>query len=128
MYEAITQDIRVSVETFYQEKSSNPVKSHYVFAYKIEIHNHSDFTIQLLERHWIITDSLIGQSEVKGEGVVGLKPIIEPGTMHSYVSGCHLESQFGKMRGTYTMQKLKNGSLFKVEIPEFILVVPSLFN
>jgi len=128
MYKAITKDVEVRVETFYQEEASNPEQDKYVFAYRIFIENHSEFTIKLLSRHWHIIDSNGQLTEVEGEGVIGQQPVIEPDHKHEYVSGCELQSELGKMFGTYLMEKQTDGTTFEVEIPEFVLVVPYRLN
>ncbi len=124
----ITKGIRVSVETEYQDEYSNPAQLHYVFTYKITIENLSDKTIQLLSRHWDIIDVTFPTREVEGEGVIGKQPILEPGQMHQYVSGCNLKSGLGKMQGFYTMESLVDGKRFSVKIPQFEMVVPFKLN
>ena len=128
MYKAVTKDVEVSVETFYQESASNPEAGKYVFAYRILIENHSEFTIKLLRRHWNIIDGNGQLSEVDGEGVIGQQPIIEPEQKHEYVSGCELQTEMGKMYGTYLMEKQIDGSTFEVEIPQFVMIVPYRLN
>ncbi|SNR39779.1 MULTISPECIES: Co2+/Mg2+ efflux protein ApaG [Hymenobacter] len=123
-----TQGVTVSVTTNYLPDYSSPGQEHYVFAYKIDIRNDSEFTVKLLRRHWYIYDANGMVREVEGEGVVGQQPILEPGESHQYVSGCNLKSGLGKMRGTYQMERLMDGSEFAVEIPEFTLVVPYRLN
>ena len=124
----ITEGIKVSVETEYQDGFSDPSSLHYVFTYKITIENNSPFSIQLMHRHWIINDINQPTKEVEGPGVVGQQPIIEPGRMHQYVSGCQLSSGFGKMYGYYLMERLIDGKEIKVDIPEFIMVAPQFLN
>lgn len=128
MVTAITQGIKISVETMYQDEYSNPVNEHFMFAYRINIENLSDYAIQLKRRQWFIFDSSGSQREVEGEGVVGLQPIMEPGESHSYVSGCHLTTDIGSMSGNYLMQRLADNTEFTVEIPEFELIVPYRLN
>ena len=128
MVTEITQGIKVSVETEYQPTYSSPSQYHYVFTYRITIENQSDNTIQLLRRHWHIHDAGARKREVEGEGVVGQQPILEPGQSHQYVSGCNLKSGLGKMFGTYLIERIVDGKLFKVNIPEFIMVVPFRMN
>ena len=123
-----TQGVTVSVTTNYLPDYSSPGQEHYVFAYKIDIRNNSEYTVKLLRRHWYIYDANGVIREVEGEGVVGQQPVLEPGDSHQYVSGCNLKSGLGKMRGTYEMERLADGSIFAVEIPEFTLVVPYRLN
>ncbi len=124
----ITKGIRVSVETEYQQEYSNPAQKHFVFTYQITIENLSDKTIQLLSRHWDIVDLTFPNREIEGEGVIGKQPIIEPGQMHQYVSGCNLKSGLGKMSGYYTMERMVDGKRFSVKIPQFDMVVPFKLN
>lgn len=124
----VTKGVKVTVSTEYLSEYSSPMQHHYVFAYNITIENQSDFSIQLERRHWHIYDSNGQIREVEGEGVVGQKPILEPGERHSYVSGCNLKTSLGKMQGTYQMRKLVNDYSFKVTIPEFTLMAPFRHN
>ena len=123
-----TQGVTVSVTTNYLPDYSSPAQEHYVFAYKIDILNGSEYTVKLLRRHWYIYDANGVVREVEGEGVVGQQPVLEPGDSHQYVSGCNLKSGLGKMRGSYQMERLVDGKEFSVEIPEFTLVVPYRLN
>lgn len=123
-----TQGVTVSVTTNYLPDYSSPGQEHYVFAYKIDIRNNSEYTVKLLRRHWYIYDANGVVREVEGEGVVGQQPVLEPGDSHQYVSGCNLKSGMGKMRGSYQMERQMDGSEFAVEIPEFTLVVPYRLN
>lgn len=127
MVSAITQGIQVSVETTYQPDFSNPQQHHYVFTYKVRIENKSIHTFQLLRRRWEIFDATETRKIVEGDGVVGQQPILEPGESHTYVSGCNLKSGIGKMKGTFTLEKLINGRFLEVVIPEFQLI-SSLFQ
>lgn len=128
MVTAITQGVKISVATLYQEEYSNPDKEHFMFAYQITIENLSDYAIQLMRRQWFIFDSNGTQKEVEGEGVVGLQPTIEPGESHSYVSGCNLTTDMGSMSGTYLMHRVADNTDFSVDIPEFHLIVPYRLN
>lgn len=128
MIAEITKGVKVSVETEYQPSYSSPSQYHYVFTYRITIENQSEFTIQLMRRHWNIHDAGFNQREVEGDGVVGQQPVLEPGQIHQYVSGCNLKSGIGKMVGTYEMERIVDGSKFEVNIPEFIMVAPLRLN
>lgn len=128
MVTAITEGVKISVETIYQDEHSNPANEHFMFAYRIEVENLSEYTVQLMYRKWFIFDSNGTVREVEGEGVVGVQPIIEPGDSYSYVSGCNLKTDLGSMRGNYTMHNLVQETSFKVEIPEFQLIVPYKLN
>ena len=123
-----TQGVTVSVTTNYLPDYSSPQQEHYVFAYKIDIRNNSEYTVKLLRRHWYIHDANGAVREVEGEGVVGQQPVLEPGDAHQYVSGCNLKTGLGKMRGTYQMERVADGRVFTVEIPEFTLIVPFRLN
>ena len=124
----ITQGVHVSVETEYQPAYSSPSQHHHVFTYKVTIENRSEFTIQLMRRHWHIIDAGYLPREVEGEGVVGNQPVLEPGMKHQYVSGCNLKSGLGKMSGTFLMERVVDGSNFKVRIPEFQMTAPFRLN
>lgn len=124
----VTAGIRVSIESFYQEKHSDPDTNRYVYAYRVTIRNESAYSVQLLRRHWHIKDSNSLIREVEGEGVVGEKPVITPGDEHQYVSWTHLYTDIGKMYGVYTMLRVDTDVTFEVKIPEFTLVAPSRLN
>jgi ApaG protein len=124
----ITDGIKVSVVTEYENNYSCPTQAHYVFTYRIRIENCSNHTIQLHRRHWYVYDSNGQSKEIEGEGVVGKKPILEPGEVHQYVSGCNLRTGIGKMVGEYLMERVLDGKKFRVAIPEFTLMVPFLNN
>lgn len=128
MVTAITNGIKISVQTMYQDQDSNPATEHFLFAYRIVIENLSDYTIQLKRRQWFIFDSSGLQREVEGEGVVGEQPVINPGDAHSYVSACHLTTDIGSMKGNYLMTRLADQTDFTVDIPEFELIVPYRLN
>ena len=128
MITGVTKGIKVSVETSYQPEHSKPASEHFVFTYKITIENCSNSTVQLKARHWDIYDASFPKYEVDGDGVVGKQPTLEPGQIHEYVSGCNLRSGMGKMKGYYIMERIIDGRLFNVEIPEFIMLVPFKLN
>lgn len=128
MVTQITDGIKITVITAYQASYSNVEQNHYVFTYDIAIENKSDFTVQLIKRHWTIFDSNGEIRQVEGEGVVGQQPILEPSQSHRYVSGCNLKTNIGKMHGFYEMERQIDGTKFKVTIPEFNLIVPYKLN
>ena len=128
MVTQITEGVKVSVETVYQSEYSNPAQEHFMFAYKITIENLSDYTVQLMRRHWYIFDSNGTLREVEGKGVVGEQPVIEPGESHEYVSGCNLKTDMGSMKGSYLMRRLMDNQTIRVNIPEFQLVAPYRLN
>ena len=128
MVTEVTKGVKVTVSTEYLSEYSSPMQHHFVFAYSVTIENHSHFAVQLERRHWFINDSNGQVREVEGEGVVGQKPILEPGQKHSYVSGCNLKTSLGKMTGTYQMRKVVNDYEFEATIPEFTLMAPFRHN
>ena len=123
MNNATTGGITVSVETAYLEKDSDPDNQYFVWAYRIKIQNDSVDTVQLVSRHWMITDALGRQQEVRGAGVVGEQPVLAPGTSFTYSAGTPLQTQSGCMRGTYAM-RADDGREFNIEIPAFSLDCP----
>ena len=123
MNSATTGEITVSVETAYIEKDSDPDNQYFVWAYRIKIENNSADTVQLMSRHWMITDALGRQQEVRGAGVVGEQPVLAPGASFSYSSGTPLQTPSGFMRGTYAM-RADDGREFDIEIPAFSLDCP----
>ncbi len=128
MVTAVTEGIKVTVETTYQAEFSSPHQHHYVFTYKVKIENNGPHTIQLLRRKWEIHDAGDTTKIVEGDGIVGQQPILEPGGHHEYVSGCNLKSGLGKMRGNYVMEKLLDGKILDVQIPEFQLIADIFDN
>ena len=128
MVSSVTQGVKVSVKTEYHADYSSPLQSHYVFTYRITIENASDYTVQLLRRHWLIYDTDGTIREVEGEGVLGLQPVLEPGEAHEYVSGCNLRSGMGKMAGTYLVERIMDGRQLQITIPEFTLIAPFRLN
>jgi ApaG protein len=128
MITGISQGIKISVETIFQEEYSNPDNDQFMFAYRIEIENLTDYTIQLLRRQWYIFDSAGTRKEVEGEGVIGVQPILEPGESHAYVSGCQITTDIGSMKGYYSMIRVVDESHFTVDIPEFMLIAPYRLN
>ena len=128
MTSKISEGVEISVETFYQPDYSNPVNNEFMFAYRITIENHNNYTVQLLKRHWNIFDSNGEEREVDGEGVVGLQPILQPGEQFQYVSGCNLRSEMGKMNGVYLMENQHSKDQFEVKIPPFEMIVPQKMN
>ncbi len=122
-YAQTTDGITVTVEPFYLEDQSTPDENHFVWAYHVRIENNGVETIQLLTRYWNITDSNGMVQEVRGEGVVGEKPVLPPGESFEYTSGTPLGTPSGIMMGTYGMQ-LASGNLLEVDVPAFSLDSP----
>jgi len=121
--EAVTNNVRVEVESQYAPERSQPFQNEWFFAYTVRITNERDETVQLLSRHWLITDATGHIQEVKGPGVVGAQPVLGPGESFQYTSGCPLPTSTGVMRGTYQMVT-EDGDHFDVEIAPFALHEP----
>ncbi|MGK0405959.1 MAG: ApaG protein [Oleispira sp.] len=129
-------DVVITVETQYIEAQSTPADQRYIFAYHVDIYNPSIHPIQLLTRHWSITDGDGKKEEVRGDGVVGENPIIAPGDSYQYSSGAALSTQVGSMSGHYGMrlcleaeeETITDALLFDAIIPVFTLAVPSALN
>lgn len=121
--EAVTNNVRVEVESQYAPDRSQPFESRWFFHYTVRITNEGDETIQLLSRHWIITDGTGHVEEVTGAGVVGEQPVLTSGETFEYTSGCPLKTSTGTMRGTYQMVT-EDGTHFDVEIAPFSLAEP----
>ncbi len=116
--------IDITVDTQYVEDDSRPAEGRYVFAYTITISNGTETPARLLNRHWIIADGNGEEHEVKGPGVIGEQPRLEPGQSFRYTSGAVLETEVGSMRGTYEFED-DRGRLFDVPIPTFGLSRPN---
>ncbi len=121
--ETLPQEIDISVHTQYLQEQSDPVNGRYAFSYTIGIENRGEQAVKLLSRHWIITDDNNRVEEVKGSGVVGLQPLINPGQKFVYTSGAILATQFGTMQGSYEMVS-SDGEKFAAPIPAFLLSRP----
>lgn len=122
-YEAQTQGVTVRVSPTYLPDRSDPDGELYVWAYRVEIENDGPGTVQLVDRHWIITDAYGHVEEVTGPGVVGEQPVLQPGEVYQYTSGCPLNTPSGTMVGTYGMVAL-GGERFEAAIPAFSLHLP----
>jgi ApaG protein len=120
-------DITVAVKSTYLAEQSDPARSQYVFAYTITITNTGEVAAQLISRHWIITDSEQQVQEVKGLGVVGQQPLLQPGESFEYTSGTSLATAVGTMHGTYQMVA-GDGKTFDAEIPLFTLSMPRVLH
>ncbi len=124
MSEELTQGIRVGASAFYLPQESDPDEDRYAFGYTIVISNEGDSAAQLLERHWVIIDANGKREEVRGPGVVGETPRLEPGQAFKYQSLCPLETRWGTMEGSYTMQR-DDGESFEAAVGRFYLRLPS---
>ena len=123
----VTAGIRVDVSARFIPERSNPTDHEWFFAYTITIANQSDRTVQLLSRHWVITDADGKVEEVRGPGVVGQQPILKPGQSFEYTSACPLATSFGVMQGTYQMVT-PDGDHFDIAIAPFSLHEPYAIN
>ncbi len=128
MTQQVTKGIKVSIETRFEGSFIHDGKSKYSFSYTIRIENQSKDTVQLKARNWQIKDALNDIDVVYGEGVVGRKPVINPGQSHTYSSGCLLNGPFGSMSGYYEMINFTTTKIFKVNIPSFRLSAPFSMN
>ncbi|MBT8260285.1 MAG: Co2+/Mg2+ efflux protein ApaG [Bacteroidia bacterium] len=128
MVQQVTKGIKISVETKFEGTFYKNYKVHYAFAYKITIENRGKDVVQLHSRHWKIYDALNHTELVDGEGVIGKKPVLKPGEIHTYASGCLLTSPFGAMQGHYGMVNFANTKKFSVTIPNFKLSAPFALN
>lgn len=127
MSTAVTQGIRVTVRPQWLEEHSVPQANRWVFAYTIAIANEGDETVQLVSRHWLITDANGNEESVVGDGVVGEQPILAPGDSHEYTSFCPLPTPLGSMRGTLRMVR-RDGTFFDAKIAPFTLAIPYSLN
>ena len=123
MYTETTKSVRVTVKPVYLEDQSSPIEGHYVWAYHVQIENQGAQPVKLLNRHWRITDSQGRLQEVRGAGVVGEQPVLQPGEVYEYTSGTPLPTPSGIMVGSYQMQDAA-GERFDVAIPAFSLDSP----
>jgi len=123
--EAVTRGIRVEVESRFSPPHSRP--GVWFFLYTVRISNEGDETAQLISRHWIIRDAGGHVEEVRGPGVVGDQPILQPGASYEYTSGCPLETPFGSMHGSYQMVTA-SGERFDAQIAEFVLREPGAIH
>lgn len=127
MSSAVTEGIRVEVRTTYVPEQSLPRQQRYTFAYTIRITNDGDKPAQLINRHWIITHGTGQVEEVRGPGVVGAQPRLEPGQHFEYTSGCVLSTQHGTMHGSYEMKR-DDGTTFEAAVAPFSLSMPYALN
>lgn len=123
-YTTVTRGVRVTIRPFYLTDQSEPSEGRYVWAYKVQIENLGQATVQLLKRSWIITDGQGREMRVHGEGVVGEQPILDPGDSFDYTSGTPLPTPSGFMRGTYHMIVVETGEEFDAAVPAFSLDSP----
>ena len=123
MAKKIHYHITVAAQAFFLEEQSNPDRDRYVFAYTVRVQNQGNIAAKLLSRRWIITDANGKVEEVRGEGVVGEQPYLQPGEGFQYTSGAILETAVGSMKGSYQMLA-DDGVTFDADIPPFVLSIP----
>lgn len=128
MRTAITEGVKISVNTIFRADLSDIIQGRFFFNYTIEIQNTNNFDVQLLHRDWFIFDSLNDASYVSGEGVIGVQPVLGIDQIFSYTSGCELHSELGSMHGFYTFRNSLTGEFFQVHIPKFQLEFPAKLN
>ncbi len=121
---ATTDGVTVRVAPNFLDEQSVPAQGRWFWSYHIRIENHGDELVQLLTRHWKITDGRGMVNHVDGDGVVGEQPLLKPGESHDYVSGCPLSTPSGMMEGQYRFIR-EDGGTFLAEIPRFKLVAPA---
>ncbi|WP_413575073.1 Co2+/Mg2+ efflux protein ApaG [Bdellovibrio sp. HCB290] len=127
MQKTIVPEFKITAKVVYVPSESNPEKGYHFFAYKIAITNQGSAPAQLMSRHWVITDSSGKKEEVRGPGVIGMQPKIQPGQTFEYDSACPLNTTTGSMQGRYHMIT-EDGQSFSVDIPEFYLVAPNALH
>lgn len=127
MQKALPLNFDIQVTSTYIVEESKPDQNYFFFSYKVTIRNKGSQMAQLMSRHWIITDSFGRNEEVRGPGVVGLQPKIQPGQTFEYESACPLATATGSMKGFYSMVT-EAGETIQVEIPEFWLVSPQALH
>lgn len=127
MAESKKYEITVGVSVQYLPDQSDQAAGRYVFAYTIDIRNTGTVAAQLISRHWVITDADAAVQEVRGLGVVGHQPLLQPGQNFEYTSGCALTTPVGTMKGTYQMTA-DDGTAFDAQIEEFVLSIPRVLH
>ena len=127
MFQAVTKNIKIEVEPSYVQDQSDPSQAYYFFSYRVRITNQGSQTVQLISRHWVITDGFGQVEEVVGPGVIGQQPTLKPSESFEYTSFCPLATPTGTMQGKYVMKAGKEAEM-EVEIPLFILCEPTHFH
>ncbi len=127
MSETTTEGIHITVESFYLPDQSSPRQGRFAFAYKVRIANEGEAPAQLRSRHWVIMDGNGERQEVRGEGVVGEQPLLQPGEKFEYTSGCLIKTPHGAMQGSYRMLR-EDGTAFDAKIAPFSLTQPNALN
>jgi ApaG protein len=128
MSDTLTRGIRIVVAPRFVPEQSDPGTNQYLFAYHITIRNEGEDTVQLLSRHWVITNGENRVEEVRGPGVVGYQPVLAPGEEFQYTSGCPLGTPVGTMHGEFNMIVTETRETFDARIHPFRLAVPTALN
>ncbi|MBI1184992.1 Co2+/Mg2+ efflux protein ApaG [bacterium] len=128
MVRSVTKQIEIIVKSAFHEEASSPDADNYVFSYEISIVNKGEAAVQLISREWIIKDLPGTMKMVKGIGVVGEQPVIQPGAKHTYISGCNFAVGMGYMQGYYYFERVQDRKSFRVRIPRFAMVFPPILN
>jgi len=128
MSNTLTRGVRIIVKPEYLPDQSAPESSRWLFAYHVVVRNEGTQAVQLINRHWVITNGEGEVDEVRGAGVIGQQPELEPGAEFHYSSGCPLDTPVGTMHGEYEMRVVETGELFDAHITPFRLAVPSALN
>lgn len=128
MSDTLTHGVRIIARPRYVPEQSEPDRSQWLFAYHITIRNEGQQTVQLISRHWVITDGEGKVEEVRGSGVVGYQPVLKPGEEFQYTSGCPLGTPVGTMHGEFNMVRPDSGEKFDARIEPFRLAVPKALN
>lgn len=128
MSDTTTRHVRVLVKPEYVPSQSTPQTQRWLFAYHVTVENHGTVAVQLMNRHWVITNGEGETDEVRGPGVIGQQPLLQPGESFQYTSGCPLDTPVGTMHGEYEMLVLDTGERFDARIAPFRLAVPGALN
>lgn len=128
MTQKVTNGIKISIETHFEGMFYKEYRMHFGFGYRITIENQSNDSVQLQSRFWKIKEVLNDTQMISGEGVVGKQPVLEPGQLYTYESGCILTGPFGAMSGYYNMFNFRTSKSFRVKIPSFKLSTPYILN
>jgi len=128
MSDTLTRGVRILVAPEYLREQSQPEAGRWLFAYHVIIRNEGNEAVRLLNRHWVITNGEGEADEVRGAGVIGQQPELEPGAEFHYTSGCPLDTPVGTMHGEYEMEVMATGERFDARIAPFRLAVPSALN
>ena len=118
-FEEIAREIDIQATTHFDRSVVVKDETQYVFSYEIRIFNNSNRDIQLISRSWLIMNARNDRKTVKGQGVIGKQPVLEPGQSYTYSSWCPLNTELGKMSGHYTFKDLATGEMFNVNVPDF---------